>query len=432
MSFCLLVMVASASAGESQGPSRAVVVPNARFEVLTPTLVRMEYSPTTQFIDAPSVSVVKREWPAVPYKTRQAEGWVEIDTGKMVVRYRLGSGTFGTENLRVLWRDGRGEHTWKPGDKDDENLGGIPGDIAGRAVPGKETGPLTRNGYYLLDDSGTAVWDKPSEWVKPRPEKKAQDWYFFAYGSDFKGMLGELARLIGPIPMVPRYVLGTWFGSRAGYSADQWKMIAHRFREESIPVDVMVLDSDSASKVIWSGYSWDREQMPDPKEFFSWMLQHGIHITLNEHYGPLTRENFDNFETVRKLMGLPPETQEIQHNLADKKYATAFMDLMHKPALDDGLSFWWQDGNADAKMDGLNPALWTRHVEYEGSERITGERAFVFCRLGSPPWPDYAGSSSARARHAHVARKSDADLGWRPGRPLARCRVVQHRTAEGG
>jgi hypothetical protein len=42
-------------------------------------------------------------------------------------------------------------------------------------------GPLSRNGYFLLDDSGTAVWDAASRWVKPRAEKGAQDWYFFLY-----------------------------------------------------------------------------------------------------------------------------------------------------------------------------------------------------------------------------------------------------------
>ena len=384
----VLIIVGNLMVGSSQAKAASrtgsLVEGNARFQVLAPNLVRMEYSPERKFIDEASVAVLNRNWPETPFQVAKTNGWLEIKTERLTVRYHSGTGPFTAQNLQVIWKEPDGEHTWKPCDKDDKNLGGVPGDIAARAVPGNETGPLSRSGYYLLDDSGTAIWDQPSQWAKPRLEKNGQDWYFFAYGRDFKGMLGELAELLGPIPMVPRYVLGTWFGSRAAYSADQWKMIARRFREESIPLDMMVIDSCSASKVIWSGYDWDYEQMPDPKEFFSWMLKHGIHITLNEHYGPLTRESFSNFETVRKLMGLPPETQEIRHNLADKKYATAFMDLMHKPALDMGLAFWWQDGWAGADMAGLDPTLWTRHVEYEGSERITGKRGFVFCRLGNP------------------------------------------------
>jgi alpha-glucosidase (family GH31 glycosyl hydrolase) len=403
--FFILALIATSAleAGptKAQGSAASVVEGETRFQVLAPNLVRMEYSPGGKFIDEPSVSVLKRDWPKVSFQASHANGWLEIKTDRMIVRYRSGTGPFTAQNLQMIWKDGDGEHTWKPGDKDDRNLGGVPGDIATRAVPGNETGPLSRNGYYLLDDSRSAIWDKAGDWVKPRPEPNSQDLYFFVYGRDFKGMLGELAQLLGPIPMVPRYVLGTWFGSRAGYSAGQWKMIAQRFREESIPLDMMVIDSISACKVVWSGYNWDYEQMPDPKEFISWMLKHGIHLTLNEHYGPLTRENFDGFEAVRKLMDLPPETREIPHNLADKKYAQAYMDLMHKPALAMGLAFWWQDGNAGAKMAGLDPTLWTRHIEYEGSERITGKRAFVFCRLGEPPWPEFPGALPTPAWGVH-------------------------------
>ncbi len=362
--------------------AQPIVEGHARFQVLSPTLVRLEYSPAGMFVDAPSVAVVKRNWPDAGFQTTASEGWRTIKTERLSVRYRIGSGAFAAGNLEVEWTGENVVRKWKPGDKDDNNLGGVPGDIAGRAAPGKETGPLSRNGYFLLDDSRSPVWDRAGEWIEARPEKNNQDWYFFVYGRDFKHMLKELAGLLGPIPMVPRYVLGTWFGSRAGYSADQWKMIANRFREESIPVDVMVVDSLSACKVIWAGYDWDYEQMPDPAEFFQWMRKRGIRITLNEHYGAITPESFRGFEDVRKLMNLPPETKAIPHNLADKKYARAFMELMHKPALDMGLAFWWQDGNAPAKLDGLDPMMWTRHIEYEGSERITGKRAFVFARFG--------------------------------------------------
>ena len=134
---------------------------------------------------------------------------------------------------------------------------------------------------------------------------------------------------------------------------------------------------------MWSGYDWDYEQMPNPKEFFAWMHEHGVHTTLNEHYGALTPANDHNFETIRKEMGLPADTKEIAHDLANKKYAQLFMDLLHKPALDMGMDFWWQDGCAPANMEGLDPMLWTREIEYEGSERITGKRAFIFCRFGT-------------------------------------------------
>ena len=164
----------------------SVVDGQVRFQMLKPTVVRMEFSRAALFCDAPSVSVLKRDWPSVDVQTRRQAGWLEISTASMTLRYRLGSGTFTKDNLVMNWKDAEGQHTWKPGDKDDKNLGGVPApDIAWRTESGDEPGPLSRNGYFLLDDSHTAVWDSTSQWVKPRGDDKSdQDWYFFAYGWD--------------------------------------------------------------------------------------------------------------------------------------------------------------------------------------------------------------------------------------------------------
>jgi len=209
-----------------------VVRGNARFQVLSAGVIRLEYAPRGKFLDAPSVAVLNRRWESVPFRVADSGCWLQISTSKFRLRYRLGAGAFTADNLRVSWSDEDGEHKWKPGDRDDKNLGGVPGDIALRTVAGTEPGPLSRNGYFLLDDSHTAVWNSAADWVQPRPEKSGQDWYFFVYGRDFKQVLHDLAHLLGPEPMVPRYIFGTWFGSRAGYSSDEWKRIIQRFREE--------------------------------------------------------------------------------------------------------------------------------------------------------------------------------------------------------
>ena len=386
----LFAFIASLTTSAATEPKNAALRGSARFEILSPNVVRMEYSRDRKFVDAPSVAVQNRNWTVPEFHATDSAGWLEISTGKIKLRYRLGSGAFGPGNLLLLWSDEQGDHRWKPGDKDDKNLGGVPGDIAARATAGTERGPLTRNGYFLLDDSNTAVWNGAGDWVEPRSaDKTSQDWYFFVYGRDFKGFLREMTQLLGPIPMIPRYVLGTWFGSRAGYSADEWKRIIYRFREEHVPLDLIVLDSDSTVKHTWGGRDWDLEQMPDPFAFFKYAKSQGVKVTVNEHYEALTPENCSNFERIRTALGLPADTKEIPHNLADKKYADLYMNILNKPALEAGMAFWWQDGNASADLEGLDPTLWTRYVEYTGTERITGHRGFVFSRIGTPPWNGY-------------------------------------------
>jgi hypothetical protein len=46
--------------------------------------------------------------------------------------------------------------------------GGNLGDVETK-TPGKEPGPLSRNGYFVLDDSGTAIWNANTDWPEPRP-----------------------------------------------------------------------------------------------------------------------------------------------------------------------------------------------------------------------------------------------------------------------
>ena len=364
----------------------SVVRGTVRLQALSPTLLRMEYSPKAAFVDEPSVAAIGRaSWTGTELKVQEKDGRIEISTGKMTASYKLGSGAFTRDNLKLTWRDEAGDHAWQPGDKDDGNLGGVPASLDGRSMREvTDPGPLTRNGYTLLDDSHTALFDQASDWVKPRPEKDGQDWYFLVYGHDYAGALSAMSNLLGPVPMLPRYVFGAWIGSRAGYAADQWEMIVEQYRDKGLPMDMLVLDSCSMRKVIWNGYDWDYEQMPDPAGFLKWTASRNVKVTMNEHYGALTAENDSNFEAIRKAMGLPEGTQAIGHDIADKKYADAVHEASAQAGAGSGLGVLVAGRRTpDVPMDGLDPFLWTRHVEYEGQESITGKRTTCFCRLGT-------------------------------------------------
>src|SRR3954468_23152700 len=65
---------------------------HARFEVLTPTLIRLEYAADGRFEDGTTFNVVNRNFPVPHYTTDVVDGWREIDTGQMTVRYQEDSG----------------------------------------------------------------------------------------------------------------------------------------------------------------------------------------------------------------------------------------------------------------------------------------------------------------------------------------------------
>src|SRR4051794_6718366 len=86
----------------------AVTSGNARFEVLSPTLIRTEYAAGGHFTDAGTFNVVGRGGFSPAHFTKKIDkGWLTIDTGAATLRYKVGSGPFAADNLSVRLKAGR-------------------------------------------------------------------------------------------------------------------------------------------------------------------------------------------------------------------------------------------------------------------------------------------------------------------------------------
>ncbi|MDE1894829.1 MAG: DUF5110 domain-containing protein [Xanthomonadaceae bacterium] len=333
---------------------QAVVAGHARFEFLTPTLVRMEYSPSGSFVDAATAVVRQREWPAVAVHSRRDAGWLVVDTGAMTVRYRLQSGPFDAGNLQVTWKDDPAgpAHAWHPGERDRRNLGGLTYSLdniskvnlptggmdlaspVNDVIPGIEVllapampGLLSRSGYAFIDDSRTPLWNARKAWIEPRKAEANQDWYLFTYGHDYRKVLAEYAALCGPIPMIPRYTLGPWitdfnFEYFPGaedtrqpafrrYDEQHLKDEVSRFRRNHIPLDTLVLDFGWHNYGWQGGYDWS-PLIAHPAELVAWLHGQGVKLSLNDHPGYAnTRESILSYQdshapAVLQAMGRPP------------------------------------------------------------------------------------------------------------------------------
>ncbi|GAB2548273.1 glycoside hydrolase family 31 protein [Rhodanobacter koreensis] len=299
---------------------------DARFEFLTPTLVRMEYSSSGTFVDAPTAVVQKRDWPAVHVKSTEKDGWLIATTDAMTLRYRLHSGAFTAANLKVTWSNPAGSvHEWRPGDMDSLNLGGLTYSLdniskpnlpegqmdlespVNDIIPGIDVllakakpGLLSRNGYAFIDDSQTPVWNARKTWIEPRPQTNGQDWYLFTYNRDYRKVFNEYAQLCGPIPMIPRYTLGPWitdfnfeyFPDTAEsrqpafkrYNQQHLEDEVSRLRENHIPFDTLVLDFAWHNYGWQGGYDWS-PLIPHPDQLLNWLHSQGVKVSLNDHPG---------------------------------------------------------------------------------------------------------------------------------------------------
>jgi len=319
-----LVLLAS-PAGAASGTT-TIVAGNVRFEFLTPSLVRMEYSPSGNFVDAPTAVVQKRDWPAVPIEQREQSGWLVAASSAVTVRYRQGSGAFSSTNLIVGWNERAGAaREWHPGEADALNLGGLTYSLdnvsaanlpkdgmdlespVNDEIPGidlllPKAGPglLSRSGYAFIDDSPTPVLNAGRTWIEPRPQPHGQDWYLFIYAGDYQRVLTEYAELCGPIPMVPRFVLGAWItdfnfeyfpGTPQSQQADfrqynQQHLMDEvaRLRHDHIPFDVLVLDFAWHNYGWQGGYDWS-PLIPHPSDLTRFLHARGVKLSLNDHPG---------------------------------------------------------------------------------------------------------------------------------------------------
>ena len=283
----------------------------ARFEVLSPTLIRLEYAADHGFENSRTLTAVQRGAPRTKVSTSRNHGTRVIKTSRAVLRYRLGSGPFGPENLSLRIEVGgkrrtvtpafggasvaRGATTPpvatppQPGDpapRTHGNLGGWYRGLDGQAGPVPlHDGILSRDGWYLLDDTISPLLVEGGRWFAPRPPHDGpyQDGYLFAYGDDYATGLRDFRDLTGAAPMLPRKAFGNWFSQYTFFSARDYHELLARFRSERVPLDVLVIDTDFKSPNPWNGWEWTPAFGPDPAGFLRWAHNKGLDVGLNVH-----------------------------------------------------------------------------------------------------------------------------------------------------
>src|SRR5258708_27459994 len=105
----------SSAARRAGAQASAVISGDARFEVLSPTLIRPEYAGDAHFTDAATFNAIGRDnFASARFSAQTVAGWLTIRTQAMTLRYKAGSGPFGADNLQVWLRAGLQDVTAAP------------------------------------------------------------------------------------------------------------------------------------------------------------------------------------------------------------------------------------------------------------------------------------------------------------------------------
>ncbi|MEV6308217.1 TIM-barrel domain-containing protein [Streptomyces sp. NPDC051840] len=281
------------------------------------------------------------------------------------------------------------------------SLDGLDGDRD--PTPWTTPGLLYRDGWYLLDDTPSAVLDSKSGAVSSRPGHGGapyRDGYLFGYGHDYKQGLSDLATLTGPSPLLPRWAYGVWYSEYLDRTADAYKSVVSQFRAAKVPLDVLVMDTDFKAPNKWSGWNFDPADFPDPEAFLDWTAAQGLHSTLNVH--PSILSDDPQFAAAQKTAkgklrkggcGSAGGPDCYTFDFGDPDQLGAYLDL-HRPMDRAGNDFWWLDWCCDASRSsqaGVTPDAWINQ-KYLDLTAETSDRAFAFSRAyGSLQAGGYSG-----------------------------------------
>ena len=362
----------------------------ARFTVLTDRMLRMEWARDSFFEDRPTLAVVNRKMPQIPFSSTTDGKQLTIKTKRFTLKYLDDRNSFSRANLKVSFTLGGRKVLWYPGKKDPSNLMGTTRTLDEVRGSAKKLGDglISRNGWAMVDDSRSAVLADRKDadpWATPRPKPKREDLYLLVYGHDYKAALRDAAQVFGAQPLPPRFTLGYWWSRYQAYTDKQIESLVQQHDERGIPLDVMVLDMDWHLEG-WTGYTWDRRYFPNPGEFLQWLKRQGLKVTLNLHPADGVGMHEQQFKKMARAMNRDSRSSDrIHFDCTDPKYMDAYFRLLHHPHEDQGVDFWWIDWQQGTKtrIGGLDPLPWLNHLHWRDmEERNPRRRPVILSRFG--------------------------------------------------
>ena len=359
---CLGNIKASEVDNPKANPKAVVTRGNARFTVLTPEMIRIQYSKKALFEDRATFGVVNRNLPVPKFKTTEENGWLEIKTSALTLRYKVGdeidAAQRNSKSLNITLTMNGKQVLWYPGKDNALNLKGTTRTLDGQMGDNKrkelEDGVVSRAGWAVIDESPLAkrgdssttfAFDKKAggiDWWAEPVDKEAVDWYFMGYGHEYRKAVSDYAKIGGHMNMPPLYTLGYWYSKYQKYTQQEFMDIVNEIKSHDIPLDVMIFDMDWHDRD-WTGWTWDKTVIPEPEKLIKFMHDNKLRVALNLHPADGVDNDEEFFSDMTRDLGLPASTKNIPWNLEDSTfYKVMFKDILRKREAQ-GVDFWWLD-----------------------------------------------------------------------------------------
>jgi hypothetical protein len=138
----------------------------------------------------------------------------------------------------------------------------------------------------------------------------------------------------------------------------------------------------------WTGYTVNRDLIPDPAGLFRALHDRGMAVTLNLHPADGVWPHEEQYTEMARRMGVSPPSP-VPFNCSDLAFMRHYFEVLHHPYESIGVDFWWidwQQGTGDL----VDPLAVLNHHHFADAGRDGHGRPLIlsrWCGLGGQRYP---------------------------------------------
>ena len=315
-----------------------------RFSILTPRLIRLEYSSNGVFNDYETMIVKNRQFEVPEWTKQEDDNILKIDTNYYTLTY-VKRASFNGRTIKAVCKS-NGEE-WYYGQKEVKNFNSASVSLDNTTkMPELEKGLFSPTGIATIDDSNALCFDVERNLVAFNKGKDYVDIYLFIYGKDFALCLKDYFTLTGYPKMIPRYALGNWWSKECDYKDFEVLAKIDRFKMHGIPLSVFLLDNGWTRKdpkyAVNTGFSFNENQFANPAEFIKNIHDKNVKfgLKINPQYGFYPFENY--FQYITQYLPVNDKGY-VNFMPNDLKAVDVLFKVLTHPLESLGVDFFWND-----------------------------------------------------------------------------------------
>ena len=209
-----------------------------------------------------------------------------------------------------------------------------------------EAGRHTVTAELTRDDHPVLYYDRVKDVTTFRsPVAEAVDYTVFVGTPD--EIIAAYRELTGPCPLMPDWALGYIHCRERFHSSEEILATANRFRQEQLPVSMLVQDWQWWGKYGWNAMRFDEEHYPDPKLLTDSLHRMGLRLMLSV-WSKIDKQS----EVGREMESAGyyiPGTDWI--DFFNPAAAAAYWKNFNERLVPLGIDAWWQDATEPENDD---------------------------------------------------------------------------------